>query len=822
MNVGMISPNLFDTFHANNPAENGQAIAAVAPKPEEERVSKKGAEPTYAEAFPPLPATSDGSSEPSAPSSPKAGVGATGGIRWNKMSLKSSTTTQVFSVPLEERRFREMSEAQQFGDRGREQAKICGDIMNSTGVTIEMSLAKDQSLTVVITGKQDAVLRARKMMVEKLQTQTKATMHIPKEHHRFILGAKGRKLLELELQTATKISIPRPNENSDAVVITGTKEGIDKARQELQLISDEQAKLALERLIIPKVYHPFISGPENQIVRELMEQTGARISVPPHSYVKDEIVISGEKEGVQVAKQTIMAIYEEKKRKTTTVSVEVKKSQHRYIIGMKGNGLSEILAETGVSVEVPPIETASETITLRGDPDRLGSALTLVYSKANSIVLQEVAAPTWLHRFVIGRQGANVRRITQDYPRVHIEFTDELDNIRIEGPPDDVEKAKAELEDIIKDLVSRMAFVELDIDPKYHRHIIGRHGANITRIKNEYDVDVRVPSDAENSRVVRVEGVSEGVALAKQELLDMVDKMENEKSRDILIDHRLHRLIIGTQGAKIREVRDKFPAVVISVPDVSQQSDVIRLRGPKADVDRCHTYLQKLAQELEVNNQTAEVNIFKQYYRDVIGRNGANLQKIRDETDTRMELPSESNDAYVVLITGTKDNVEKARQMLEASQTALARIKEETVDIPHSQHAMLLGSKGQLIRSIREDCGGVLIRFPSATSNSSKVLVKGPAEDVERAMKQLLELAAEQKEQHCTLEMKAKPEHHRFLIGRNGVNVREIQKRTGVRVMFPPADSPAAEQDLVTLIGRQEAIEASKRNWRSSCWNWTI
>jgi len=65
-------------------------------------------------------------------------------------------------------------------------------------------------------------------------------VHIPKEHHRFILGIKGKKLNELELQTATKIAIPRPNENSDMITITGTKEGIEKARHEIQLISDEQ------------------------------------------------------------------------------------------------------------------------------------------------------------------------------------------------------------------------------------------------------------------------------------------------------------------------------------------------------------------------------------------------------------------------------------------------------------------------------------------------------------------------------------------------------------------------------------------------------
>ena len=48
-----------------------------------------------------------------------------------------------------------------------------------------------------------------------------------------------------------------------------------------------------------------------------------------------------------------------------TVSVEVKKSQHRYVIGPKGNSINEILSETGVYVEMPSSESTSETITLR-------------------------------------------------------------------------------------------------------------------------------------------------------------------------------------------------------------------------------------------------------------------------------------------------------------------------------------------------------------------------------------------------------------------------------------------------------------------------
>lgn len=75
-----------------------------------------------------------------------------------------------------------------------------------------------------------------------------------------------------------------------------------------------QAKLAFERLPVPKAYHPFVCGPFNQNIKQLMEETGARINVPPASVDKDEIVVSGEKEGVAKCKQVIMGICDEKVR----------------------------------------------------------------------------------------------------------------------------------------------------------------------------------------------------------------------------------------------------------------------------------------------------------------------------------------------------------------------------------------------------------------------------------------------------------------------------------------------------------------------------
>ena len=107
------------------------------------------------------------------------------------------------------------------------------------GVSIEFNSAKDQSLTVMVTGSTDNVRKARKEVIRQLQMQATHIVNIPKEHHRFLLGHKGEKLKELQLNTATRISVPRQGENSNEITIVGTKEGIELARHEIQLISDE-------------------------------------------------------------------------------------------------------------------------------------------------------------------------------------------------------------------------------------------------------------------------------------------------------------------------------------------------------------------------------------------------------------------------------------------------------------------------------------------------------------------------------------------------------------------------------------------------------
>lgn len=725
----------------------------------------------------------------------------------SEMRIPSSVITQVFRVPYEERA--KIDGNNQFGESA--SSRICAEINSRTGAHIEISSAKDQSLTFLVTGKNDAVAKARRLVLEKFQTQARLVIKIPKDHHRFILGKKGKRLLELEQNTATKIQVPSSKDASEDIVVVGTRDGIEKAMHEIQQTSDEQSKQAYEKLEINKLYHPFICGANNEKVEELMAEHGVRINVPPPSVMKNEITIAGEKEGVLKCKDLINKRYKELERKCQTVSVEVRKSQHKYVKGPRRANIQEILHETGVSVEMPPLESNTETITLRGPQDKLGQALTMVYAKANSVVQQDVEAPTWLHKFIIGRKGANIRQITQDLPKVHVELSDKQGGIKLEGPPEEVEIAAEKLETMIAEMKSKLCFDEIAVNPKFYKHIIGKNGSNINRIRNDTGVLINI-SEAGGSNVIRLEGSPEGVSQAKKELEELVTKMENEKERDIHIDQRFHRTIIGTKGDKIREIRDKFNQVQISFPDPGEQSDVVKIRGPKEDVDGCHQYLKKMVRDLAESNYQVKVSIFRQFHKFIIGKAGANINKIREETSTRIDLPSEGQNSDEITITGRKENCEKAQERIQKIQDELASIVEVDIIIPAKFHNSMIGAGGKLIQSVSEECGGVSIKFPPPGKNSEKssdkVTIRGPKEDVHKAKQMLVDLSNEKQLASHTAEVRAKQQHHRFLIGRNGANIRKIRDATGARIIFPTDKDE--DKELITIIGKKDSIAKAK------------
>uniref|UniRef100_A0ACB8EWQ4 Uncharacterized protein n=1 Tax=Sphaerodactylus townsendi TaxID=933632 RepID=A0ACB8EWQ4_9SAUR len=213
------------------------------------------------------------------------------------------------------------------------------------------------------------------------------------------------------------------------------------------------------------------------------------------------------------------------------------------------------------------------------------------------------------------------------------------------------------------------------------------------------------------------------------------------------------------------------------------------------------------------NSFSIPVPIFKQFHKNIIGKGGANIKKIREETNTKIDLPTENSNSEVILITGKKANCEGARDRILAIQRDLANIKEVDVSIPSKLHNSLIGAKGRLVRSIMEECGGVHIHFPSEGSGSDQVTIRGPGEEVEKAKRQLLQLAEEKQISNHLVELHAKPEYHKFLIGRGGANIRKVRDHTGARIIFPTPDD--RDQELITIVGKEDAVRQAQHELES-------
>lgn len=744
---------------------------------------------------------------PELPDAPAAVAGKPMGGAWSKPpALKSKVVTQVFQLRGDERASKGTGKS--FGNTTDEQQK-CNDIAKATETAIELCEAKDHSLTVLITGKRNKVEEARSRLVRELQTQATRELSIPKEHHRVLIGKDRQKLRQLEHDSDCRIFIPGRDSNSDVIKVVGPREGIEKAVHEIQLISDKQSKLAQEHLMIPRIYYPWIRGPFNETFDALTAETGAKINIPPPAAQNEVIVVTGEKDGVHRAAAAIRAIFEEKQAIAKSVTCQVARAQHRYVIGQQRRGLAEILKETGVSVEVPPEEEDSDTLTLRGDPAKLGEALALVYAKASSVITMEITCAPWMHKFLIGPKGSTLQALVPNKEKVQIDFEDG-GLIFLEGSPEDVKVAQAALETEIKRLTAEMSSEMIKVHPSLHRHVIGRGGALISKIKDETGVQITIPNEQTNSDEIKVEGKKEGVKKAIEEISEIVKRIENEKSRDILIEQRFHKQIIGAKGEAIGKLREQYPSVVFSFPDANKKSDIVNLRGDKNEVDKVFKQLTLLNKELLESHYQMTVPIFKEFHKHIIGKGGANVRKIRDETQTWIDLPGGESGEDKITVTGKKANVDKAVEQLTQIQNELASIVSTEVSIPQKVHSRLLGGGRRLIQDIQDECGGVHIKFPPEKSTSDKVVIRGPKEDVARAEKLLVALAKDRELSSHEDTVIAKPEFHRFLIGKGGSKIKKIRENfSDVRILFPRETD--TDKETIHLVGKKEDVAHVKK-----------
>ncbi|KAI6197512.1 ViGiLN-like protein [Aphelenchoides besseyi] len=627
---------------------------------------------------------------------------------------------------------------------GQAEQQKCGQVAASTNTKIELCESSDKSLTVLITGKKSDVDDAHSRLIRELQTQASIEVTVPREFHGSIIGRDGQRRKQLENEYHCRFYMPRHDENSDVVRIVGPIEQVKEAANRLRDIVSDLASRKTETLQIPKTFYPWIRGAFNETVDAIQAETGVKINIPPPRSSNETIVISGETEGVTKAVAKVRAIYESKKN-VKSVTCKVARAQHRFIIGQQRSGLDEIFRETEVVVEVPAEEENSDTLTLRGPQEKLGEALTL--------------------------------ELVPKQDRLNVEFEDG-GVIYIEGPPEAIKSASTALQKEIDRLTKEMASEVVKVPSYLHRHIIGRQGASISKIKNDFDVQITIPDEHKGSDEIKIEGRKEN-KMPKDQQPPAVPAEETERTT-IDIDPRFHKNFVSRGAEVLREIQQKHSGVIISFPKQETNDSKVQIRGPKTGVQAAIKELNSRVNDFERRGYKTSVEVPLAFHPRLIGSGGANIREFSKKYDVHIHIP--------------RDNTE----IIEISVN-------EEVDLDPRYHKHFMTGKAEAIRDIQQRYQGVVISFPRQDSNDSKVHVRGPREGVEAAIKELTDRVEDCRLREYKTSVEVPVSFHSRLIGPGGANIREFSKKYDVHIHIPRDES-----NVIQISGYEEKANEAK------------
>lgn len=341
-----------------------------------------------------------------------------------------------------------------------------------------------------------------------------------------LVGTKGSFLNELRSEYGVEIDAGDQVEGAATteVSLTGSKFNVQQVAARIQLLAKRWADELSATVRADPKFHGQIIGGGGANLLRLEDKYDVRIRFPGANSGLLEIVVRGPLRGVAKAAEELEELVLYLKTHSQEKEIVVQQKHIARIIGRGGEQLRDIVAELGAEVDVG---------------DRLGS--------------------------------------------------DELSPVAISltGSSQGIKKAEALIQQIVAQLDNHKT-VELQVDPKHFKLIIGLGGATLRQITEEapgfYDLHpndarrlVTVPRAGQEAPVVIAGPLAtvEHIAARVQALVDAAERAVTEK---VSVPKAKHRVLVGPQGLVRRELEEEF-GVSIQIPRSGDSSTEVEVTG---------------------------------------------------------------------------------------------------------------------------------------------------------------------------------------------------------------------------------------------------
>ncbi|KAF2123936.1 RNA binding effector protein-like protein Scp160 [Dothidotthia symphoricarpi CBS 119687] len=399
-----------------------------------------------------------------------------------------------------------------------------------------------------------------------------------------LIGSGGREMENLRLATGCQIDVPGAREGADGsgradIKLKGTKKQVEEAKKILQ----ERAKVfddtVVETIDVERKHHRTLIGGSGSNIRSIVTAAGGpdnsrdlarMVRFPKAESEGSSIRVEGPKSIVEKILASIKAQVSSLESQTTEI-LEVVPDKHRLLIGRGGETRRSLESQFNVQVDIPKqtvTGAARSQIKITGEPAQVEKAKEHILELVKGQEGETVQVPRYLHH-VISDNGQFFRRMRSNH-----QITIDHDGQQPPAKPAQAEAGKAR-----KGANGALPLITDDADNDADAHSWEIVDNNAT--EEGTDTSATIPW------VLR--GSPDSLPKARQTLEAAIQAASKPSSTGYLIlpDPRSYRLVVGSGGSTINDLRKKT-STKINVPRDQAKNEAIEIVGSREGVEQAH------------------------------------------------------------------------------------------------------------------------------------------------------------------------------------------------------------------------------------------
>ncbi|KAH7108044.1 hypothetical protein BKA62DRAFT_680818 [Auriculariales sp. MPI-PUGE-AT-0066] len=577
---------------------------------------------------------------------------------------------------------------------------------------------------------------------------------------------------------------------------------LDKARKLLISLISPRIELIVKA---PSSTIPAIIGPKGAFLKQIRDETGAKIDIPP--------------------------------RDTAAIAAAA----------AAPNGKAK-LADSDDEEE----ETVDITITAAGAYAREAKRLIEeVISARTAKTTQRVKdIPPHVLPFISGRK-TDFESLA-DGQEVSVSIDGPI--VYVSGQREGVSKVIEGIKAGVEDLKSSLTSIKMPMPKRQHRLLTGKAAEEIL---NKSKCSVQVPkadSDIEEialwARPSDLPGALAAVQQAATSQHIQTYKFPGKHAQAVQIFTYLSRTGFS------KDVTKAHPGVTLHAPtpkDLQKEPIVIDIIGDKPAAEAASKQIAEAATKLV--GATRDVEIDYLVHRAIEGKYAKKIKAFKDTQRISIFWPAESTESSKVLIVYdiSADPANKAASLDEVAKELLkfakevADVKTEVVLVDEKWHAAIKGKNGTTLNALIGVDSTLAIKLGTdaakflpagQTATAQTIAVRGVAADVARAIKDINRIVEEAKNDEIdnsySIDFQIAQEYVGRIVGSQGAAVNRLREQLGIEVDFTDENGDSKAKDnkdkdkdiavkkkktgaatgakaRVTLKGRKENVEEGRK-----------